>query len=201
MSSQSAAKSNPIASFVAVSRELISHPFAAGDDLAKRAGAPRKYLVTGAALFVVAPAVGFLAHSVSLSPTLAQTQWLVLGLLLAALVIGNVVALVLARTSRTKVEFWRFTAAAQYLVGLALGLLAVLTVVALVGQLVISGWNDSLLEALVVIGYLAVGVLAMLALLEVPRRILHLTESTYYGVVALVFLGIAGVARNLGLAG
>ena len=73
-----------------------------------------------------------------------------------------------------------------------------LTVVALVGQLVISGWNDSLLEALIVIGYLAVGVLAMLALLEVPRRILHLTESTYYGVVALVFLGIAGRGEEPG---
>jgi hypothetical protein len=201
MSSSSVGKSNPVAAFKAVSCELLRHPFASGDDLAKRPGAPLKYLLTAAALFLVTGAFGILGASVGQSPTLARTQWVVLALVLVALVVGNVVALVLSRTSDTPVEAWRFTAAAQYLVGLVLAGLAALTVAGLVGQVVISEWRGSLLETVVVVGTFGVGVLGVLLVLEVPRRILHLVESTYYGLVALIFLVLAGAARVLGFAG
>jgi hypothetical protein len=201
MSSSSVGSSNPLSAFKAVSCELVRHPFASGDDMAKRPGAPRKYLFTAVALFAIIAAFGILGASVNHSPTLVKTQWVVVGLVLASLVIGNAVALVLARTSRTPVEAWRFTAAAQYLVGLVLAGLAALTLAGLVGQVVIPGWSGSLLEGIVVVGTFGVGVLGVLLVLEVPRRILHLAESTYYGVVALLFLLVAGAARALGFAG
>jgi hypothetical protein len=197
MSSSTGGTSNPMKAFGCMSRELLRHPFDSGDDLAKRPGAPRKYLLTAIALFAITAAFGTLTHS----PTLATAQWFVIGLLAISLVIGNAVALVLARTSRTPVDGWRFTAAAQYLVGLALAGLAGLTVVDLVGAVIIPEWHGSLLETLVVVGTFGVGVLAVLAVLEVPRRILHLTESTYYGVVAAVFLVVAGAVQGFGLIG
>jgi hypothetical protein len=186
-----------MASFVAVSRELISHPFAAGDDLAKRPGAPRKYLLTAVAAFAVTVLLAYAVSSAQESTALSRVRWVALGLVLVSAVAGNAVAFVMARTTNRTVESWRFAAAVQYLVGLSLAGLAVVTFAGFVGEAILPNWQGSLLEAVVMVCYLGVGVAAVLLLLECPRRIMHLAESTYYGVVAILFLLVATAAQGL----
>ena len=182
---------------VAVTKEILHTPFAFGVAQAQRpAGQARDYLIEAGAIFLGATVLAVLGAWLWPDDTLFEAQTVQIALILAALLVGNGVALVLARVTGRDGESRGLVSAALYGSGFALLWLAAFKLIGLIGPALVPNYSGSLFEALTVLGGLAGVLFGAFLLLEWPRRIKALEEGPYYGSVAVLFL-VGGVVLEV----
>ncbi len=196
-----AAQWRPSADFVAVTTGILKAPFAFGlDHFQRSTRSARDYLFDAGVVFLGATLLAGLAALIWPDRTLVLAQTVVIGVVLTALLVGNLVALALARASGRDPDTGSLAAASLYGGGFGLLWVSVFKLVGLFGPALVPGYSGSVYEALTVLGGMGGVLFVAFLLLEWPRRIVALEEVSYYASVAGLFALVGILLKVTGAA-
>lgn len=185
----------------AVTAEILRAPFGFGmAQLDRPPALADDYLAKAGALFLGLTLAGLIGDWLRPNGTLLPAQSAMSGLVLAALLAGNVVALGNRFLEEEAADVSGIVTAAKYGAGFGLVLLSAFKLIGLVGLVLVPDYSGSAVEAFTVLGGMGVLLFSIFPLLEWPRRIAELGEPGYYTVVAPLMLGFGLLLRLIGAA-
>ena len=191
----------PSESLFEVTFDILKNPFSFGLHHFHRTDRQaRDYLTNAGVIFLAATLLAWIAAFIWPDRTLFLAQAVVTGTVVAALAVGNLVALALARYADREVQTKTLATAALYGAGFNLLGLSAFKLVGLIGPALVPGYSGSLFEALTVLGFLGSLFYGAFLLIEWPRRIVALDERTYYAAVAGLFAAFGLLLKVNGFA-